>query len=108
MTQFGAAKSNLYLTKFNKSKKPKTIYSPNNFKYPNLKKIIAFVHAFSGCDTTSAFFERGKEKIFKAIAPDDELINRAQAFFQPEANPDELWKIALDIVSEIYMLKKST
>ena len=106
LTQFCEENLDIVLTKINRNKKSKTIYSPNSFKYPHLKKIIAFLHAFSGCDTNSAFFQKGKDAIFKVIDKDNDLINRAQSFYQPEANADELWKIALDIVSKMYVGKK--
>ncbi|GFS30659.1 uncharacterized protein TNIN_160231 [Trichonephila inaurata madagascariensis] len=39
------------------------IYSSKSFdKYPHGKKHILFPHAYSGCDTTSEFFKKGKKK----------------------------------------------
>ena len=71
LTQYCGNISNVYLEKRVKKKQSKTVYktvySPENFSYPKLKKIIAFLHAFAGCDTTSAFYLKGKEKIFKVM-----------------------------------------
>lgn len=67
-----------------------------------------FLHAFSGCDTTSAFFNKGKEKILKFFSEDPELINRVQAFYRIGADPnncDDLWHISLYIVSKMYIKK---
>lgn len=105
MTQYGREKNNLYLNKYDRSKKTCIRYNTNSFKYPNLSPIISFLHAFSGCDTTSAIFGKGKEKILKIFEHDVELINRVQAFYQQQVNPDDLWQIALDIISKMYVKK---
>ena len=60
LTQFCGDKLNVYLEKPNKKsdkkQEPKIVYIPDKFKYTKLKKIVAFLHAFAGFDTTSAFF----------------------------------------------------
>ena len=80
------------------------MYNPDKFKYTKLKKIVAFLHAFARCDTTSAFFLRGKEKIFKLMDAEENenLAKKAEEFFNPDENIDNLWKIALDIVCILY------
>lgn len=99
LTQFGAEISNVYLTKYHKTKSSMSNYNSDCFKYPNLKKKIAFAHAMCGCDTTSAFAYKGKEKIFKVLEGDETLSHRVEAFYHPDANPDDLWQIALKILS---------
>lgn len=36
------------------------IYDSSSFIYDDLKIILCFIHAFTGCDTTSCFYKRGK------------------------------------------------
>ena len=34
---------------------------------PDVKSVLPFIHAFSGCDTTSAIYGHGKPKLYKLI-----------------------------------------
>lgn len=108
MTQFGKGRKNLYLNKYDKTKKSSIFYDTDSFKYENLSPVINFLHAWGGCDTTSAFFNQGKEKVFKIFSEDSELLSRAHAFYDENANPEVLWQIALDIVSEMYVKKSAS
>ncbi|CAH1098710.1 unnamed protein product [Psylliodes chrysocephalus] len=87
----------IVFTKINRGRSSNEIYDVNSFKYPNLKETIAFLHAFSGCDTNCAFYQKTKDTIFKYVAADEDLINRAQIFYQRKINKDDLWKVTLDI-----------
>lgn len=102
VTQFCESDSNIFLAKPMKRNKNKTIYNVNSFIYPELKKIVAFIHAFSGCDTTSSFFQKGKEKIVKVMLDDENLRLRAEEFYKIGADVDTLWQIASDIVCKLY------
>ncbi|GBL81247.1 hypothetical protein AVEN_143575-1 [Araneus ventricosus] len=55
-------KENLYFQKWGKGRTPDVLYSTTSFKY-KFSRMILFIHAFSGCDTTSALFVRGKTKL---------------------------------------------
>ncbi|GFY63434.1 uncharacterized protein TNIN_241291 [Trichonephila inaurata madagascariensis] len=47
----------VFFKKVGKGNVKTQIYSSKSFdKYPHCKKHIFFLHTFSGCDTTSAFF----------------------------------------------------
>ncbi|GBO29821.1 hypothetical protein AVEN_219057-1 [Araneus ventricosus] len=54
-------KVNLYFRKCGKGMTPDVLYSTTSFKYKFSRRIL-FIHAFSGCDTTSALFGHGKTK----------------------------------------------
>lgn len=56
----------IYFLKLGKQNAPTVIYSSKSFKtsYPNSNKLIAFSHAFTGCDTVSAFYNKGKNIFF--------------------------------------------
>ena len=41
---------------------------------PDIKELLPFVHAFSGCDTTSAIFGHGKPKLLKLLKGKSEKI----------------------------------
>ena len=58
-------KHNVYQLKYNQAANKYVYYSPDRANYPSLNSVVAFLHAFSGCDTTSSFFKVGKTKIFE-------------------------------------------
>ena len=47
------------------SKKPLSIKDSSMAMLPELNAALPFIHALSGCDTTSAMFGIGKTTIFK-------------------------------------------
>lgn len=52
----------IFFKKVGKGNVKTEIYSSKSFdKYPHSKKQILFLHAISGCDTTSALFRKGKK-----------------------------------------------
>ena len=44
-------------------------------KLSELREHLLFVHAWSGCDTVSATFGKGKAKFFNQLKKSDELKN---------------------------------
>lgn len=102
LTQFSELDSNIVLAKPMKRNKQKAIYNVRSFAYPDFKKIVAFMHAFSGSDTTSSFFQKGKDKIIKVMLDDEDLRRRAEEFYQIGADLDSLWQIGSDIVCKLY------
>ncbi|GBO42386.1 hypothetical protein AVEN_192569-1 [Araneus ventricosus] len=49
---------------------------------------ISFLHAITGCDTTSAFFKRRKTKEFKLFVKRHDLIDCAEVFTNIGSSPD--------------------
>lgn len=45
------------------------MYSSKSFElnYPGSAKLILFSHSFTGCDTTSAFYNKRKKKIYRSF-----------------------------------------
>ena len=82
------------------------IYDINSFKYLKVKKLIGFLHAFTGCDTTSCFLKQDKNKLIKTLSDDVVLQQKAQHFYDPTVNPDVLAASVNDIVSQMYGRKK--
>lgn len=46
------------------------------------------LHAITGCDTTSAFYLRGKTKVFKLFEKSHDLIDCAEVFKKINCSPD--------------------
>ncbi|GBM55398.1 hypothetical protein AVEN_98748-1 [Araneus ventricosus] len=60
LTGLAPMKENLYFRKCGKERTPDVLYSTTSFKY-KFSRMILFIHAFSGCDTSSALFGHGKK-----------------------------------------------
>lgn len=54
---------NVYFWKPHIGKVASKLFDRNSFNFPQLQKYLGFIHAFSGCDTTSAFFNIGKKNL---------------------------------------------
>lgn len=67
LTALGNSHENIYLLKPGKGKTVNRIYSSHSLQGDEtVKNNIFFLHAFSGCDTTSALFNQGKMRIFNS------------------------------------------
>ena len=98
--------NNVYFLKPGEGNVNDYIYDSNNFKYLKVKKLIGYLHAFTGCDTTSGFFKQGKNKLIKTFSDDVVLQQKIQHFYDPTVNSDVLAARANDIVSQMYGSKK--
>lgn len=67
LTDYASEKKNIFFRKEGKGKIQSQLYSADSFIIPDLKKYIPFIHAFCGCDTTSAFYRQGKGKLVKLL-----------------------------------------
>lgn len=88
LTARAEAEKEIYFLKLGKQNVPSLIYSSNSFavNYPNSAKLIAFSHAFTGCDTTSAFFNKGKKKFFDLIEKRSDLQQKAEIFYNSNSD----------------------
>ena len=87
----------VYFLKLGKGNVNDCKYDSNSFKYLKVKKLIGFLHAFIGCDTTSCFFKQGKNKLIKTLSDDVVLQKKVQRFYDPTVNPDVLAASAYDL-----------
>ena len=64
----------------------------------NIVKHILFIHAWSGCDTTSAIFNQGKNKIMKFVeSGDDNIISICSVFDRENATQDEIGEAGIKL-----------
>lgn len=80
-------------------------FTSNSFKYESLKNIIAFLHCFSGCDTTSGFAGKGKKSIVNSLLDAKNLSNLANIFYEKDANKKDIEKNGLQLMKSIYKCK---
>ena len=70
--------------KLGKNGTPPTIYSQNSLnEIPFCKKYILFLHAATGCDTTSCFFGRAKISIFNKWCPNRDKFYKLNFIHEP-------------------------
>ena len=96
----------IYFLKPSKGKNCDQLYSPSSFVAPSLNVLIGVIHAFCGCDTTSAFFNQGKSKIVKIFGNNVKLRNEASLFNTDNADVKEIERIGINIIAALYGGKK--
>lgn len=89
LTATAGACNNIYLRKPGRGKSTDATYSPYCLKPiygPNAAKNLLFLHAISGCDTTSAPFNLGKMKTMTALQKSPDLVSLTEVFLQDKAD----------------------
>lgn len=85
LTQIAQSKKNLYLLKPSRGKVEQKFFSSDSFVHPEIKDLICFTHAFTGCDTTSALYKQGKAKLIKLLNNDNDVLRREANIFYDES-----------------------
>lgn len=88
LTALSPPQSNIYLRKPGKGKTAEKLYSADSFKYKEYTNHILFLHAFSGCDTTSSLFNQGKMK-FCSLVEKNTQLNAIIGVYNDEAEKPE-------------------
>lgn len=68
---------------------------------------ILFCHAFSGCDTTSAIYKKGKLSVFRVLEKSINLQGKVALFLDPNATKDALIAIGEEFLLILYGAAKS-
>ena len=106
-THLDVYKRQIYYLKLGKGKNERKVFSSNSFnKYPFCKENILFMHAMTGCDTTSCFHNKGKNSIFKSFEikskKNPELTAAVQVFSQPNQSHEIILKSGHICLLNIY------
>ena len=59
-------------------------------KIGEMKNVILFLHAITGCDTTSSMYGKGKKTARKILSKSEQLRSQVCALNTETANPDEV------------------
>ena len=103
LTALAPPSSNIFLLKPGKGVTGNTIYSPTNFKLSHgVKENILFLHAFSGCDSTSALYRQGKMKFAKLMEKDSDLVQVARTFTSGSASTEEIASAGEKFLARLY------
>ncbi|CAG9815364.1 unnamed protein product [Phaedon cochleariae] len=82
-------RDNVFFLKPGKGNVPPTTYSPMHaLTNKTIREYIMFLHAMSGCDTTSAPYNQGK--FVKTVTKNPNLADVVSVFKNPEATPESI------------------
>lgn len=106
LTGLCKSENNIYFLKQGKGKAGNILYSPaaSNLD-PAVKENILFLHAFSGCDTTSAIYRQGKMKFLKVLRNQPSLKTAIYCFKDPNATPESITKAGIQFLMALYGAK---
>ncbi|GBM79275.1 hypothetical protein AVEN_200735-1 [Araneus ventricosus] len=79
---------NIYFLKPGKGKIPEKIFSPHTGLEKTIADNILFIHAMSGCDSTSALFNYGKMKFVQTLKNNPDLLKVIEIFKNPDITPE--------------------
>lgn len=100
----------LYFLKLGKQGQDNNMYSSNSFNnYPFCKKYILFLHAFTGCDTTSCFLNHGKKSVFKHFEKNHspELEESMKKFYAEPVDEISIIKSGIKCLLHLYNAPKT-
>ena len=99
----------IYFLKPKKGNSPQSVYTGNSFDelYLNCKQHILFIHAFTGCDTTSAFYGKGKKDFAKICASSIEIQQAANIFKEKMQKIDTLLAVGVKCILALYGARSS-
>lgn len=98
----------IFLKKVGKGNVKTEIYSTKSFdNYPHSKTHILFLHALSGCDTTSALFKKGKKSLLKVFEKLTNLDELAAAFEEENCSAQRLLESGTQTLLAVYNAPKS-
>jgi len=97
---------NVFFKKVGTAKVKDYFFDYNSFKHD--RKIVAFLHSFTGCDTTSGFAGKGKKTAIKSLISNENLSTLAQVFNDPNTNPEIIAKNGCDLIAWMYGEKKKS
>ncbi|KYN03290.1 hypothetical protein ALC62_05871 [Cyphomyrmex costatus] len=105
LTQLTPVNQPIYLLKKGRGREVDRWYSNNSFKYPDLRKYIAFLHAASGCDTVSSFYKQGKNKLIKIFISNSDCRKLIDVFYVSDGTRNTISKNMCKIISLLYCNK---
>lgn len=79
------------------------LFNLNSYELPQNRRFLGFIHAFSGCDTTSAFFRVGKTTFTKFVLKNIHILHKyIEVFLKDNAGDKEIGTASECIVALLY------
>lgn len=107
MTHMAKNHQNVYFRKAGKGSTAAKLYSINSFKHKVLLEHILFIHAFSGCDTVSAIFGMGKNRIINVLKQNRQLREGLKFFKNPNPSKNQIATSGENVIIALYGGKES-
>ncbi|KAJ8671110.1 hypothetical protein QAD02_002369 [Eretmocerus hayati] len=102
LTQLTLITDNVYFFKPGRSKIPDRFFSCQSFHPEALTHLVAFFHAFCGCDTVSSIYGKGKNAIVKLFENKPELVPLAESFYSRDIERQKLIDDGIKIMARFY------
>lgn len=97
--------TNVYFQKGGRDGSECAQYEANSFLSGKMQlpgEMVLFLHAISGCDTTSALFWQGKMKWCECLQKNPHWIDLATIFFDPNSTQEEVGNAGEKILLNLY------
>ncbi|KYN50525.1 hypothetical protein ALC57_00165 [Trachymyrmex cornetzi] len=108
LMQLAPTNQDIYFCKPGKGQESEKVYNCNSFKYPGLINYVALLYIITGCDTTSCFYKKGKNKILKIFKDEnEENLQKFDIFYDKKAKHKHIAKTGCEIISSIYSSQKN-
>ena len=101
LTSLASGVENIHFQKSGKGELAEVLYSTTSFKHSSQDAII-FLHAFSGCDTTSALYGHGKKKFYSALDKSLKLQEMVSVFSQPDTCTEKIAEVGERFLVTLY------
>ena len=95
----------IYFRSDTKQSKESKVYNINQLKQVlgYLCRKLLFVHAYTGCDSTSRIYGVGKKSVFNRLVKGEEVIKScASAFTYPNKNGNDISELGKDMMVDIF------
>lgn len=94
----------IYFLKSSRAKVQQKVFSSKSLEksLPKCKEHILFLHAFTGCDTTSAFFNKGKIKFAKNFEKRHDLHESAKVFKNVKEDSNNIFQAGVACILGLY------
>lgn len=92
----------IHLYKPGKSTVGPKVFSSKQPEVPFLQQSILFLHAFTGCDSTSSIYKQGKKKIVNVFKKNQNLHDIPATFYNPNSTPEVLSTAGQEMFLALY------
>lgn len=107
LTALARAHPNVYFLKPGKGKTAQVVFSSQSLQGGEaVVDNVLFLHAFSGCDTTSAIFGQGKIKFFNVLQKSEELHRTVQVFKEVGVDSDTIAAAGEQFLATLYRARQ--
>ena len=82
--------SNVFFLKPGENKIPPSVYHSPTVMDSDIAEHMLFLHAISGCDSTSALYKQGKLKCIKVLKKNPDLLPHLSLFRDPSSDQQKI------------------